>query len=42
MNRSFQMFEGLAESETQPGKEPKLRPHAEIGTFNVASAAYRK
>lgn len=36
MNRGGQMFERLTETETQSRKAAKVRPHAEIRSFDVA------
>jgi hypothetical protein len=38
MNRGGQMFERLAETETQSRKAAKVCPHAQIGAFDMASA----
>jgi len=38
MNRGGQMFERLAETETQSREAAKVRSHAKIGAFDMASA----
>lgn len=38
MNSSGQMFQRLTETETQPRKAAKVRPHAEVRSFDMASA----
>jgi hypothetical protein len=34
----LEMVKALAETQTQPGKAPQVRPHAQVGTFNVQRA----
>ena len=38
MNSGGQMFERLAETQAQPRKPAKVRPHGQVGPLDMASA----